>query len=122
MHSNKADYTNTFYNLINEKIFGNQIYSSEDFLTWKDRWKMRLSKYKNRMDKVEEKMKFSNPIIIPRNYKVEEALSAAESGDMRLVEILLKALEKPYENNSNLKEFQIPEKLNKSGYKTYCGT
>ena len=122
MHSNKADYTNTFYNLINEKIFNNQVYDNADFLTWKDRWKMRLSKYKNKMDKVEEKMKFSNPIIIPRNYKVEEALSAAESGDMSLVEILLKALEKPYENNSNLKDFQITEKLNKSGYKTYCGT
>ena len=122
MHSNEADYTNTFYNLINEKIFSNQVYDNADFLTWKDRWKMRLSKYKNKMDKVEEKMKFSNPIIIPRNYKVEEALSAAESGDMSLVEILLKALEKPYENNSNLKDFQITEKLNKSGYKTYCGT
>ena len=122
MHSNKADYTNTFYNLINEKIFNNQVYDNADFLTWKDRWKMRLSKYKNKMDKVEEKMKFSNPIIIPRNYKVEEALSAAESGDMSLVEILLKALEKPYENNSNLKDFQTTEKLNKSGYKTYCGT
>jgi len=122
MHSNKADYTNTFYNLINEKIFSNQVYDNADFLTWKDRWKMRLSKYKNKMDKVEEKMKFSNPIIIPRNYKVEEALSAAESGDISLVEILLKALEKPYENNSNLKDFQITEKLNKSGYKTYCGT
>jgi len=122
MHSNKADYTNTFYNLINEKIFSNQVYDNADFLTWKDRWKMRLSKYKNKMDKVEEKMKFSNPIIIPRNYKVEEALSAAESGDMSLVEILLKALEKPYENNSSLKDFQITEKLNKSGYKTYCGT
>ena len=122
MHSNKADYTNTFYNLINEKIFSNRVYDNADFLTWKDRWKMRLSKYKNKMDKVEEKMKFSNPIIIPRNYKVEEALSAAESGDMSLVEILLKALEKPYENNSNLKDFQITEKLNKSGYKTFCGT
>ena len=122
MHSNKADYTNTFYNLINEKVFSNQIYDNADFLTWKDRWKMRLSKYKNKMDKVEEKMKFSNPIIIPRNYKVEEALSAAESGDTSLVEILLKALEKPYENNSNLKDLQITEKLNKSGYKTYCGT
>ena len=122
MHSNKADYTNTFYNLINEKIFSNQVYDNADFLTWKDRWKMRLSKYKNKMDKIKKKMKFSNPIIIPRNYKVEEALSAAESGDMSLVEILLKALEKPYENNSNLRDFQITEKLNKSGYKTYCGT
>ena len=122
MHSNKADYTNTFYNLINEKVFSNQVYDNADFLTWKDRWKMRLSKYKNKMDKVEEKMKFSNPNIIPRNYKVEEALSSAESGDISLVEILLKALEKPYENNSNLKDFQITEKLNKSGYKTYCGT
>ncbi len=122
MHSNKADYTNTFYNLINNKVFNDQVYDNADFLTWKDRWKMRLSKYKNKMDKVEKKMKFSNPIIIPRNYKVEEALSAAENGDIGLVEILLKALEKPYENNSSLKDFQITEKLNKSGYKTYCGT
>ena len=32
MHSNKADYTNTFYNLINEKVFSNQIYDNADFL------------------------------------------------------------------------------------------
>ena len=38
------------------------------------------------------------------------------------LKFLLKALEKPYENNSNLKDFQITGKLNKSGYKTYCGT
>ena len=122
MHSNKADYTNTFYNLINEKIFSNQVYDNADFLTWKDRWKMRLSKYKNKMDKVEEKMKFANPVIIPRNHKVEEALNAAENGNMSLVEILLKVLEKPYENNSNLKEFQIQNKNNNNSYKTYCGT
>ena len=33
MHSNKADYTNTFCNLINEKIFSNQVYDNADFLT-----------------------------------------------------------------------------------------
>ena len=122
MHSNKADYTNTFCNLINEKIIIDQIYNNEDFLNWKERWKTRLSKYKNKMDKVEEKMKFANPVIIPRNHKVEEALNAAENGNMSLVEILLKVLEKPYENNSNLKEFQIQNKNNNNSYKTYCGT
>ena len=83
--------------------------------------KKKLKKFDNWNSNCEN-FKKNNPIIIPRNYKVEEALSAAESGDMSLVEILLKALEKPYENTSNLKDFQITEKLNKSGYKTYCGT
>ena len=122
MHSNKADYTNTFCKLMDEKVIIDNVYNNSDFLTWKERWKMRISKYKNKLNLVDEKMKFSNPLIIPRNHKVEDALRAAENGDMSLTENLLKILKKPYENKNYIKEFQVPEKYYKSNYKTYCGT
>ena len=122
MHSNKADYTNTFCKLMDEKVITDNVYNNSDFLKWKERWKMRISKYKNKLNLVDEKMKFSNPMIIPRNHKVEDALSAAENGDMSPTEDLLRILKKPYENKNNIKEFQVPEKYNESSYKTYCGT
>ena len=117
MHSSKADYTNTFCKLMDEKVITDNVYNNSDFLTWRERWKMRISKYKNKLNLVDEKMKFSNPMIIPRNHKVEDALRTAENGDMSLTEDLLKILKKPYENKSYIKEFQVPDKHNKSNYK-----
>ncbi len=122
MHSNKADYTNTFCKLMDEKVITDSIYNNSDFLTWKERWKIRISKYKNKLNLVDKKMKFSNPMIIPRNHKVEDALRAAENGDMSPAENLLNILKKPYENKNYINEFQVPEKHYKSSYKTYCGT
>lgn len=122
MHSNKADYTNTFCKLMDEKVINDNVYNNSDFLIWRDRWKMRISKYKDKLNLVEERMKFSNPIIIPRNHKVEDVLIAAENGDIKPTEELLKILKKPYENKNYIKEFQVPDKHNKSNYKTYCGT
>ncbi len=122
MHSNKADYTNTFCNLMEIEIPNNQIYNNADFMTWKDRWKVRLSKYKNKLDMVKKKMKFANPVIIPRNHKVEEALTSAENGEINVTKNLLEALNKPYEYTSDIKKFQILDGPNKTSYKTYCGT
>ena len=42
MHQNKADYTNTFCFLMNEKIKNNKVYEDENFIIWKKRWEERL--------------------------------------------------------------------------------
>ena len=42
MHQNKADYTNTFCFLMNEKVQEDKIYKEESFLGWKQQWKERL--------------------------------------------------------------------------------
>ena len=66
-------------------------------------------------------MKKINPLIIPRNHKVEEALGAAEKGDFNLVNKLIEVLKEPYSQQKNLLEYQTPSNFNES-YQTFCGT
>ena len=44
-------------------------------------------------------MNSSNPMIIPRNHKVEEALMLANNGDLTLFNKLTKILQNPYQVN-----------------------
>ena len=66
-------------------------------------------------------MKTVNPLIIPRNHKVEEALEAAEKGDFNPVNHLIEILKKPYSQQKNVLDYQIPSNFNKD-YQTFCGT
>ena len=65
-------------------------------------------------------MKASNPNIIPRNHKVEEALHAANKGDLEKLNRLLSILSKPYEINETIEEYQLP--YYNDEYQTFCGT
>ena len=51
MHQNKADYTNTFCFLMNEKIQDDKIYKDENCLIWKKRWEQRLKLNNNSPEK-----------------------------------------------------------------------
>ena len=84
MHQNKADYTNTFCYLMNEKIQNNKIFNNENFIVWKKRWEERLKLNNNTPEKYLKLMKSVNPIVIPRNHKVEEALEFANNNDLSL--------------------------------------
>ena len=63
-----------------------------------------------------------NPIIIPRNHKVEEALTAANNGDLEVMNKLLEVLKKPYENQNNIIDYQSPAPSSNKTYQTFCGT
>ncbi len=67
-------------------------------------------------------MSSNNPLIIPRNHKVEEALESANSGDLNPAKNLLKILEKPYEDKKITSEYQSPAPPSDKIYKTFCGT
>ena len=121
MHINKADYTNTFCNLTYENMINDKIFHKDDFLKWKERWKIRLSVNNN--DKTSEKnMKKSNPVVIPRNHLVEDALKTAETGDLEKTNRLLKVLSEPYKIQSSIQDLQTSPKPSKIPYKTFCGT
>ncbi len=122
MHHNKADYTNTFCILMNKNITVEKKYKGKDFFSWKERWKERLKKYNNSSEKSSKLMLSSNPIIIPRNHKVEEALESANNNDLEPVKNLIKVLEKPYEDKKDVEEYQLPSLVSEKKYQTYCGT
>ena len=121
MHQKKADYTNTFCYLMDEEVQKEKIYDDNNFITWKKRWKERLKKSDKSSINYLRLMKKFNPIVIPRNNKVEEALRAAEENNIDPFNKLLKILKNPYVNQKEIKEYQIPSNTNEN-YQTFCGT
>lgn len=66
-------------------------------------------------------MRSCNPLVIPRNHLVEEALVEAEAGNKKPFFTLLHALKTPYEGYENAQLQTIPYGVD-VGYKTFCGT
>ena len=122
MHKNKADYTNTFCFLMNENFQNKKIYNNQNFLDWKKQWQDRLKINNNSPEESLKLMRLSNPLVIPRNHKVEETLEAANSGNLKPAKNLLKILEKPYEDRKEINEYQSPAPSSNKIYKTFCGT
>ena len=67
-------------------------------------------------------MKSVNPLVIPRNHNVEEALLAANNNDLTLLNKLIKILENPYQNQKDISDYQLPTPLSNQKYQTFCGT
>ena len=120
MKNNNADYTNTFCHLMGVKV-DDEIYKNDDFKSWTNEWEKRL-KLNNSSDKHLELMKKTNPVVIPRNQKVEEALADADKGNLETMNKLLKVLSNPYSDQENIIEFQKPTPTGNEKYQTFCGT
>ena len=120
MEKNKADYTNTFCNLMD--INSDEVYKSNDFIDWKNKWKKRSELNNSTKEKQSKLMKSNNPIVIPRNHKVEEALAEADKGSLDKMKKLLAILKNPYDNQNNIGEYQAPAPLSNEKYQTFCGT
>ena len=115
----KADYTNTFLYLMNIG-FDNNKYKNLDFKKWFNKWEDRILINKGSKEKSIALMRKNNPIIIPRNHKVEEALEVANNNNLELINKLLVILKKPYNNQDNIIDYQSP--LSDNNYQTFCGT
>ena len=122
MKNNKADYTNTFCYLMNTNNVEDEIFKVENFKKWQERWHKRLKINNTPEEKYFDLMKSTNPIIIPRNHKVEEALRAANENNFELFHNLLKVLKLPYNSNADISEYQKPAPKTGEKYQTFCGT
>ena len=121
MHEKKADYTNTFCHLMNLNPKKDKLFEENNFLEWKKRWQKRSLKNNDNPKKCIELMRSNNPLIIPRNHKIEEALKAAEQNNSEPMNKILKILEKPYNEQKEISEYQSPSILDEK-YQTFCGT
>ena len=121
MHEKKADYTNTFCHLMNLIPKKNKLYDENTFIDWKQRWKERLLKNNNTPIKYNELMRNNNPLVIPRNHKIEEVLEAAENNDLKPLNKILEILSKPYIEQEEIYDYQSPSTSSEK-YQTFCGT
>ena len=112
----KADYTNTFASLSLNIDIHPSLMNSRKFLEWKTGWENRIAPTRLASLRL---MSEVNPIYIPRNYLVEEAITNAENGDMHTFHELLTTLHAPYTTQQGLQT--VPPEFD-AGYQTYCGT
>jgi len=121
MEKNKVDYTNTFCHLMGVKINDNE-YKNDNFLEWSNEWKKRSGLNNSSKEKQIELMKKTNPIVIPRNHKVEEALTEADKGNLEKINKLIAILKNPYGDQKGIEEYQAPAPISNKKYQTFCGT
>ncbi len=67
-------------------------------------------------------MRSVNPLVIPRNHLVEEALNDANENDFKKTQELLKILLDPYNDKNKISHYQSSPIQTKKKYKTFCGT
>jgi serine/tyrosine/threonine adenylyltransferase len=84
------------------------------FDEWLARWQA-LGPDADAMDRV-------NPIYIPRNHLVEEALAAATDGDPAPLERLVAAVAAPYDERPGLERYADAAPRDFGDYRTFCGT
>ena len=121
MHQKKADYTNTFCHLMDLKDYDNDLYKDNNFQKWKKNWQERLKLDNNTQEKYISLMRTVNPLVIPRNDKVEKTLESAEKEDYIFLKKIISALKKPYELSDEKRDYQNPDPQQKN-YQTFCGT
>ncbi len=91
------------------------------FDAWTTRWREQLGEDVDlrataaAMDRV-------NPLYIPRNERVEEALTAATDGDLQPFERLVDVIRRPYEVQDGAEAYALPAGPGSAPYRTFCGT
>lgn len=123
MQNNRADFTNTFRALTLNEYDGGTIFKTDQFKAWYDQWQQRLERQEQTKKDAQKLMKKTNPAVIPRNHRVEEALEAAvEKSDYHVLDKLLNVLSCPYNYKGKHDEYtELPSPTNQP-YQTFCGT
>ena len=67
-------------------------------------------------------MRSANPVFIPRNHRLQEAITAANTSDFAPFRRLLKVLAHPYQEQPEYAEFENPPEPDEVVCATFCGT
>ncbi|RJT80032.1 YdiU family protein [Arthrobacter cheniae] len=119
LQDNHVDYT-SFFRGLSSVVRGDarpardKVLDVAAFDAWAERW-LALGPDADAMDRV-------NPVYIPRNHLVEEALGAATAGDLEPLDQLVDAVRRPFEERPGLERFAAGAPDNFGEYTTYCGT
>ncbi|MFZ5987015.1 MAG: protein adenylyltransferase SelO [Bacillota bacterium] len=123
MQKYHADYTNTFRALTFDTQEETVLLGTQEFAQWHEMWRARLGRQQEQKETSKQLMRNSNPALIPRNHRVEEALEAAvKHGDYSVMERLLAVLSSPYARSPEQDEYSAPPAPSACPYRTFCGT
>lgn len=120
----KADYTNTFVQLMYQDQKLNDCFKNEEVQNWIVDWKERLDVDKEPIDVIKGLMQKSNPVYIPRNINVENVLkNITEESNPEPLNELISKITQPYVTSGFDERFLAsPNGMFDINYKTFCGT
>jgi len=130
MEESEADFTMTFRRLCDaarvsemEGSLRDLFKDTKSYEKWSLKWRSRMARESKNPEEHFKLMRQTNPAIIPRNHRVEQALeSAVNEGDYGPFEKLLELLYSPYEEQISQPEYMLPPKPAECVLQTFCGT
>lgn len=124
MHQAGADFTSTFAALADLAETSGPTPCLPPGVTpdWLAAWQTRLTQEADARPTQIGRMRRANPLVIPRNHKVEEALAAAAIGDMQPFHDLLAAVRAPFTDTPASAAYRSGPPAGCGPYRTFCGT
>jgi uncharacterized protein YdiU (UPF0061 family) len=92
------------------------------FATWVEAWRARLGVETTSGVERRTAMRRVNPAFIPRNHRVEDALKSATQGDLGPFERMLSVVRRPYDDQPEFADYQLPPRPHEVVKATFCGT
>ncbi|WOI35204.1 YdiU family protein [Tritonibacter scottomollicae] len=117
MADGQADFTNTFRALMAGGA-RDQFLAPEQFEAWQQRWTQRLTDE----DSPQDTMARANPVLIPRNHRIEQMIAAAVAGDFAPFERVMRALAMPFADEAEFADLRHPPAEDEVVKATFCGT
>jgi uncharacterized protein YdiU (UPF0061 family) len=130
MASQGADFTLTFRRLCDaalgpegENALRGLFADAGGIDEWLLRWRHRFASDGGGPVERRAAMRRANPLFIPRNHMVEEAIAAAQNArDFEPFERLLTVLSAPYEDQPGFERYADPPRPDQIVHETFCGT
>lgn len=118
LQDNELDYTLSFRHL------ATRINATDNstFGEFEARWRKRLGEQDADDTEFEALMNSVNPLFIPRNHRVEQAIQQAVQGDLSVFEDLNTVLAKPFDEQPEFAHYAEAPAMDERVTQTFCGT
>ena len=126
MEEQQLDFTLTFRHLrnvpVDEEAFVGMFPRPEPARNWLFEWRDTLARLGIGMESAVTTMRAANPVVIPRNHRLEAVIAAGRERDFAPFHELYQVLQSPWEETARSAEYETPPAPHEEVWATFCGT
>lgn len=119
LEENSLDFTQSF-RLLSSDV--SKLPDSTSLQQFMELWKKRLITEGKTINQAMTFMQKINPIFIPRNHQVENAIQGARQGDLSIFNDMIQVSKQPFTEQSQFKKYALVPKQHEKVTATFCGT
>jgi len=118
LNDNGLDYTVSFRELASRADAPDE----NRFGHFESKWRRRIASQGKAPAEISAFMNSVNPLFIPRNHRVEQAISEAVQGDLTVFNEMNTALKRPFAEQPGLSDYAKAPRVRERVTRTFCGT